>query len=217
MSHYTEKTPPLSLPCSQELMEKTQAFCSLCARAASAHDVAYLFLGSCVLARSIAAKVFYVLFHNICFAALIGFCSCFLSELTEAGTRVLLARFTTSLEGSFPSKRLPSPCRCQLKQLQEAVVSCLRKAQSKPAMSLRMLQPMSMTPQHPLNLAKRQKSSPRRPNALLLRQMLSLPLLQLQPLLKQNRLKKPSSKPKQGLHESEEQGMVGNLRTSTTG
>lgn len=30
-------------------------------------------------------------------------------------------------------------------------------------------------------------------------------------------LKKPSSKPKQGLHESEEQGMVGNLRTSTTG
>ncbi len=58
MNHYTEKTPPLSLPCSQELMEKTQAFCSLCARAASAHYVAYLFLGSCALARSIAAKIF---------------------------------------------------------------------------------------------------------------------------------------------------------------
>ena len=43
MNHYTEKTPPLSLPCSQELMEKTQAFCSLCDRAASAHEGAPIF------------------------------------------------------------------------------------------------------------------------------------------------------------------------------
>lgn len=82
-------------------MEKTQAFCSLCARAASAHDVAYLFLGSCVLARSIAAKVFYVLFHNICFAALIGFCSCFLSELTEAGTRRAAGSLYNKFRGLF--------------------------------------------------------------------------------------------------------------------
>ena len=101
MSHYTEKTPPLSLPCSQELMEKTQAFCSLCDRAASAHDVAYLFLGSCALARSIAAKVFYVLFHNICLAALIGFCSCCLSELTEAGTRRAAGSLYNKFRGLF--------------------------------------------------------------------------------------------------------------------
>lgn len=70
----------------------------------------------------------------------------------------------------------------------------------------------------PFELSQTPKIEPTQAKiALLLRQMLSLPRLQLQPLLKQNRLKKPSSKPKLGLHESEEQGVVGNLRTSTTG